>query len=358
MEQVTNIHFTNQRFFVGIDTHARQWTVTIRCNHIVLKTFCMNPSPQELSSHLNRNYPGGEYLSAYEAGFCGFWIHQELTRLGIRNIVVHAADVPTTDKEKDRKTDPLDSRKLARELEDNKLKSIYIPDLFHQQLRSLCRLRNEVTKNSTRVKNRIKGFLYYYGVPMPSQAEMSHWSNNFIQWLKQIPFDHAAGKDYLRLCVEELLEHRKRKTEILRLLRNHYQQYNLLKPVEWLRSVPGIGFPTAMSFYSELIDIKRFPNLNHLSSFFGLVESVHRSDTKDPDLGLTKRRNRFLRHLIIEAAWVAIRKDPVLLHKYNALTRRMVKQKAIIHIAKLLLNRIRFVWMNQTPYVTGVVTSN
>jgi len=325
---------------------------------MVLKTFTMNPSPHELSRYLCRNYPGGEYWSAYEAGFCGFWIHDELTKLGIRNIVVHAADVPTTDKEKDRKTDPLDSRKLARELEDNKLKSIYIPDLYHQQLRSLCRLRNQVTKNSTRVKNRIKGFLYYYGVSMPSHNEMSHWSNNFIQWLKQVPFEHAAGTAYLRLCIEELLEHRKRLTEITRLLRKYSQENNLLKSVEWLRSVPGIGFVIAMSFYSELIDIKRFPNLNHLSSFFGLVESVHSSGTRDPDLGLTRRRNRYLRHLIIEAAWIAIRKDPVLLHKYNALTRRMVKQKAIVHIAKLLLNRIRYVWLNQTNYVTGVVLSN
>jgi len=130
MDQDTKTHITNQQFYVGIDTHARQWTVTIRCNQIVLKTFCMNPSPQELSRYLNRNYPGGDYLSTYEAGFCGFWIHKELTRIGIRNIVVHAADVPTTDKEKDRKTDPLDSRKLARELEDKSWKASISPIYF------------------------------------------------------------------------------------------------------------------------------------------------------------------------------------------------------------------------------------
>ena len=31
----------------------------------------------------------------YEAGFCGFWIHERLTALGIDNIVVNPADVPT-----------------------------------------------------------------------------------------------------------------------------------------------------------------------------------------------------------------------------------------------------------------------
>jgi len=358
MVESTKIHFENQQFFVGLDTHAKQWTVTIRCNQMELKTFSMNPSPQELYRYLNRNYPGGEYFSVYEAGFGGFWIHKELTQLGIRNIVVHAADVPTTDKEKDRKTDRLDSRKLARELEDRKLKSIYIPDLFHQQLRSLCRLRNEVTVSSTRIKNRIKGFLYYYGISMPPHAEMSHWSNKFIQWLKQIPFEYPTAQDYMHFCIEELAQHRKRLAEITHSLRKYCRQYDLLGHIDLLLSIPGVGTTTAMSYYSELIDINRFPNLNHLASYVGLVESVHSSDNKGPDLGLTRRRNRYLRYLIIEAAWIAIRKDPALLHKYNKLTRRMSKQKAIVHIAKLLLNRIRFVWKNQMPYQMSVVHSN
>jgi len=115
---------------------------------------------------------------------------------------------------------------------------------------------------------------------------MSHWSNNFIQWLKKVSFDYPTGQDYLRLCIEELIQHRKRQLDIIRLLRHYCREYHLMDCIDWLRSVPGIGFATAMSFYSELIDIKRFPNLNHLASYVGLVESVHSSDTRDPDLVL------------------------------------------------------------------------
>ena len=61
------------------------------------------------------------------------------------------------------------------------------------------------------------------------------------------------------------------------------------------------------------------------------------------------------RHLIGEAVWIAIRKDPALLLAFNQLTRRMKKQDAIIRIAKKLLRRIRYVWKNQTPYVLAVV---
>jgi hypothetical protein len=57
----------------------------------------------------------------------------------------------------------------------------------------------------------------------------------------------------------------------------------------------------------------------------------------------------------IESAWVAVRKDPALTLKYSELIRRMSKQEAIIRIAKKLLNRIRFVWKNNTCYSFALV---
>jgi len=49
------------------------------------------------------------------------------------------------------------------------------------------------------------------------------------------------------------------------------------------------------------------------------------SGDKGSDRGLTKRRNRHLRYLIIEAAWIAVRKEPVLLYKYKNEVQRSVK---------------------------------
>ena len=58
---------------------------------------------------------------------------------------------------------------------------------------------------------------------------------------------------------------------------------------------------------------------------------------------------------MIESAWCAIRKDPALLMAYKEFVKRMNYNKAIIKIAKKLLNRIRYVLVNQTKYVTAVV---
>ncbi len=67
------------------------------------------------------------------------------------------------------------------------------------------------------------------------------------------------------------------------------------------------------------------------------------------------QHNKYLRSLLIEAAWIAVRKDPALTASFNEYIKRMSKQEAIIRIAKKLLNRIRTVWMKNTEYVCSVV---
>jgi hypothetical protein len=59
--------------------------------------------------------------------------------------------------------------------------------------------------------------------------------------------------------------------------------------------------------------------------------------------------------MLIEAAWIAVRKDPAMAEKFAEWTRRMPKNVAIVRVAKTLVKRIRHVWLTQQPYVTGLV---
>ena len=102
-KQYSTVSFKGQVVYAGIDVHKRQWTVTIQhCGH-AQKSFIMDPDPEKLVEHLKRNYPDAEYRSVYEAGFCGFEAHRALCRLGVKNIVINAADVPTSGKEREKK---------------------------------------------------------------------------------------------------------------------------------------------------------------------------------------------------------------------------------------------------------------
>ena len=166
----------------------KSWSVTVLSETSVLKKFSQHPSPEALYGFLTRSYPGAEYHSVYEAGFCGFWIHERLTALGIDNIVVNPADVPTKSSEKLRKTDTVDSGKLARSLRANELKGIYTPDSVSLEMRSLIRLKNSITKDTTRQKNRLKSQLWYLGIKIPQEflTPLSNWSKRFFAWLQEV----------------------------------------------------------------------------------------------------------------------------------------------------------------------------
>jgi len=342
----TVLNFKGQVFYIGIDVHKHSWDVQIRSAGLSLEKFKMDPHPEQLAVHLNKKYPEGIFNSAYEAGFCGFWIHYKLITLGINNIVVNPADIPISQKEKVTKTDCVDASKIARELEAGSLRCVHIQTIEEQTLKSLCRLRLSLSKDIVQIKNKISGYLNLYGCKIDNEAK---WSGGFIKKLESLS-NELPNAESLALLVNSL---KSKKTEILNAtlaLKQAIQRNGKGELLKLLTTIPGIGFLTAATFITEIANMDRFNNFNSLASFVGLVPSIHSSGEKEYVGGLTNRKNKHLFKMLIEAAWVAVRKDPVLLKTFNELSLRMKKQKAIIRIAKKILNRIKAVWLNQTIY--------
>ncbi|MBC8320498.1 MAG: transposase [Bacteroidetes bacterium] len=154
------------------------------------KTMSQNPSPGLLASYMHRNFPGGKYKAVYEAGFSGFESCRKLQKLGVDCIMIHPADVPTSQKEKLQKTDKADSRKLARTLRANEFEAIHIPDRNIEADRALVRQRFRLIKDISRTKNRVKSLLFQFGIDIPerlSASQTRHWSRVFINWLRPPP---------------------------------------------------------------------------------------------------------------------------------------------------------------------------
>jgi transposase len=352
----SDVRFDGQEFNLGLDVHHKSWKVTIRTMGTEVKTMTMPPDPKGLHSYMSRSFPGGVYRSAYEAGFSGFWAHRQLVELGIDNRVIHAADVPTSDKERRQKEDKRDSRKIARSLENNELKAIHIPDPQIEQLRSLCRLRERSRSHSVRLKNRIKGHLKYYGIQVPEDSAYRHWSGPFIAKLETLCSEPGPRSDYLEITLDALREESRRLALIIRKLRAHCREGEAARIIALLRTLPGIGPTAAFILYTELQDIGRFANLDKLNSFLGLIPSTNSSGENELTSGITPRANRALRSILVEASWVAIRYDPELLRSFSKLSGRMKKQDAIVRVARKLAARMAYVWRTGTPYKPAVPT--
>ena len=57
---------------------------------------------------------------------------------------------------------------------------------------------------------------------------------------------------------------------------------------------------------------------------------------------------------MVESSWVAVKKDPSLMLSYKNFIQKHKKTRAIIKIARKLVNRIRYVLVNQKEYQPSV----
>jgi transposase len=203
------------------------------------------------------------------------------------------------------------------------------------------------------IKNHIKSQLLYYGIKLPEEYDNPNWSHNMKTWLRNIKWKFTSAASALQSRLKQLdflwYEELHISNELRAYCRKHHKKdYYLLK------SVPGIGGITAAAILAELGDIRRFSRLEELAAIVGLVPGIYQSSDNKICLGLTKRSNRYLRSLLVETAWVAVRTDMALQSYYRKHAHKE-PNKAIIKVAHKLLSRIRTVINSGTPYQIGLV---
>ena len=354
--QSRKLDFNGQYIYVGLDVHKKSWTVSIYSNELELENFSQPPKAEVLEKRLSKNYPGATYLSVYEAGYCGYWIHRKLLQYGIQNIVVNPADVPTSNKEKRRKRDTVDARKLSKMLRKGELIPIYVPEVEQEYDRKLIRTHEAITKKTTRCKNQIKSVLSLFGIEINEEKIKSHWSKAYIKEIEKISKREENSLSIsLRSYLKELQNLREIKLEITREIIKLSKTEKYRKDCNILITVPGISTISAMILLTELGDINRFKNLDYLCSYVGITPDESSSGEKENVYGITQRKNAHLRRIITESSWIAIRKDPAMLMSYKRYLSRMQNNKAIIKISRKLLSKIMHMLRNNEVYIKGIL---
>jgi len=348
------LDFTGHNVYVGLDVHKASWAVNIMVDGMEHRGFTQPPSPVVLHNYLAENFPGATYHSAYECGFCGYHHHRKLLELGIDNIVINPADLPVTDKEKNNKRDPLDSRRISHALQKNELIGIHVFDSVHEQFRTLSRMRNKAAGENRRVKNRIRSFLFYYGINPPPELNPENWSNAFVEWLGELKLPTEAGTFSLQYL---LLSYQNTRAQMLQVAKQLRYQVKIFYPDVYKRllTVPGIGPTNAICLIAEIGDMSRFKSYRQLASFVGLVPRAHQSGETDHPGSLTYRNNKYLLSSLVESAWMALRYDPALMMYYKERIINHKSQVVITKVAHKLLNRIRNVWLSDTTYQLRVI---
>jgi transposase len=340
------------KIFIGLDIHKKSWTVSIQTDLFFHKTFSMPSKSSDLDEYVEKNFPQHEVHLVYEAGCCGFSVARYFLNLGWNVLVVNPADVKTGDKQKYQKTDSLDARNLSNQLKAGTLVGINIPTEAEDQFTSLARHRTQVTKKLRQTKSHIKSLLLFHGIEIPEQYDNANWSNGFLKWLEELKFSTACGDLALQGKIRMYKFIKNEYLEIANQMRaycrkEHKTDYYLLK------SIPGIGGYLAAVVLAECGDLRRFNAEGQFASFVGIVPGMYNSGGGEKCLGITPRSRSQLRSYLIEAAWIAIRKDAEMQAYYRKHHGKNVKT-VIVKVAHKMTRRILSVVKKQIPYQINV----
>ena len=309
----------------------------------------MEASASKLIELLKRYFLDARLHTVYEAGFSGYALHRMLMESGIDNIVVNPGSIEVSSRDKV-KTDKRDAKKLAEQLSDYRLKSIYIPSEKEERLRLLTRLRATLVKDRARFACRIKSKLFQFGY----NEELVDDATASVKWIHALQgieyFDYELKYVIDYLC-KQWLQLTQDLTAINKeIAKQSKNDERLGKLEEIYKSFPGIGNTSAKELSRELGTLSQFSSNKQAYSYIGLTPSESSSGEKRRQGGISHCGRPRLRHLLIEIAWRHTAKDVGMNKKFVELSHRRGKKRAIVAVARILIGRLRCCLMKSALY--------
>ena len=254
-----------------------------------------------------------------EAGLDGFWIHRVLQNEGIESHVVDPASIATSRRHRRAKTDRIDGETLLRTLlaykrgEPRVCAMVKAPTPEEEDRRRLCRERKVLIAERVQHVNRIKGLLLCQGVS--GYEALRRDRRQRLDELKTgdgraLP-DHLKAQISRELARLELLLEQIKAMEAERdaLFAAAKATMPASGPVAMLLEIKGIGPEFAAILWMEAF-FRSFANRKQVAAYAGLAPTPWQSGSVDREQGVSKAGNPRLRTMLIQLAWLWLRRQP------------------------------------------------
>jgi transposase len=298
-------------------------------------------------------------VSCYEAGRDGFWLHRQLTDLGIDNRVVDAASIEVARRARRAKTDRLDARTLLEKLiryesgERGVWRLVRVPDPVWEDRRQLEREREQLLGEQTRHRNRLAGKLVGQGIRI-------RIGKDFMQRLEEVKlFDGSALPVHLKAGLLREFERLQAVQAQLRAVEREIEELitgaEELQAVRSLMLLTGVGRVGAWVLVMEILGWREIANRRQLASLAGLVPAPYNSGDMVGDQGISKAGNRRVRALMIQLAWLWLRYQPGSKHsrwfqeRFGGGSKRQRRIGIVALARRLLIDLWRFVESGMVP---------
>jgi len=269
------------------------------------------------------------------------WFRQLLRECGHGLQVADAARVRARATRR-QKTDERDAELLLELLLDPKFVWLTMPTAEQRDRRQLLLHRHRLVQMRTRVKNQLQSLAMDQGV----RQQKKLWSSKGrtqLQALSLPPWTAVRRGDLLQLLDD--LDQR-----LVGLDREVRQQAYGSAEVRRLMTHPGVGPVVGLAFQLIILDPARFAGSRQLTSYLGLIPSEHSSGGKQRLGHITKQGNALLRGWLVEAAQVAVRRDPQWGRQFRRLAMRKNRSIAIVATARKLAVRLWWMWKRGLDY--------
>lgn len=285
-----------------------------------------------------REYIGGlpgESTVIMESCYAWEYIYDLASERGMDAIVVNTGALYPNGKP-EKKNDLEDCRRILRLHKIGELPAIHVLDSRTRAFRDLLRQRMFVTQKMTSFRNRTHFQVDRLGLRLPN-ADIFGAGRTDLAQLEIGRADMVQIASNQRILDALEAEEKALEAELVK-------QLALTTEIKTVLTVPGVGFILASTIVLEIGHIGRFPAMENLTAYAGLVPKLDISDGVEGPVRLRKHCNRNLRWAAVEAARHAIQCDPAMRQRYlrrlgcpEEMSTKERRAKAVVAVARHLM---------------------
>ena len=299
----------NRIVYIGMDVHTSNYTLCSldpgygvkKDNYFAEVQFTNNFVTNVVNyvSNLKKKMKDCEFVCGYEAGCLGYSTYKDLTKAGIKCVIMAPSTMAVQKGGKKVKNDRRDARVIAQCLAYQTYKEVYVLSEHDEAVRGYLRMRDSHNKALKRIKQQIIAFCTGHGLFSPTK---SNWTVAHLKWLKDLKFNDPVEQEILNEYLSSLtfLSDKIKAMDVRIEELASEKQY--CENVKKLRCIKGIETNVALTLLAEIGDFNRFSKPTDFAAYLGLIPGEQSSGDKVRGTGITKAGNSTLRQKLTEAA--------------------------------------------------------
>jgi transposase len=331
-------------YYIGLDVHKKTISYCVKdASGQIYRDGKISATRQELDIWI-KTLPQ-PWTVAMEATIFTGWIYDHLLPHAKQIKVAHPLMLRAIAAAK-KKNDRIDAGKIADCLRCDFLPECHMASTAIRDRRRTLRYRQLLMRQMVQMKNRISGLLMETGVSYNKQR--LHKVKYFYELLTTNQDIDESIRPLLKLSRETIV--RLQKTEYA-LVSSLQRDPPLSERIQRLRTVPGVGPITALTWALEMGDVSRFRSIRHAISYCGLCGDEKSSADKMMRTPLSKQRNKHIQRVLVEAAKLEPKEDHDLALVYEKEKQKGNANRATLAVARKMVAYLLAVDREQREFI-------